>query len=196
LEAEIDFAAEEGDVPEGLLSGLRPVLRDVGDELAEAMAASGRAERLREGLVVAVVGPPNAGKSTLVNLLAGREVAIVTARPGTTRDVLEVGLELGGFPVTLLDTAGLRVSDDEVERLGIERARCRAESADLRLAVLDAASAQAAAPAAALAGLGLVPDLVVLNKIDLLPAAPEWPAAPPAFPLSCQTGEGLDGLLQ
>ena len=102
------------------------------------LADGGRGERLRDGLVVAIAGPPNAGKSTLLNRLARREVAIVSPYPGTTRDVIEVHLDLGGYPVTLLDTAGIRDSDDPVEQEGIRRARARAEAADLVLWVIDA----------------------------------------------------------
>ena len=106
--------------------------------MAAHLADAGRGERLRAGVTVAVIGAPNVGKSSLVNLLARREVAIVTAIAGTTRDVIEVQLDLGGVPVTLLDTAGLRETDDPVEAEGVARARHRAAQADLRLLVVEA----------------------------------------------------------
>ena len=104
-----------------------------------------RGERLREGLRVAIAGPPNAGKSTLFNRLARREAAIVSPFPGTTRDVLELHLDLGGYPVTVLDTAGIRETDDPVEREGVRRASERAASADLVLWVVDATGGRAVA---------------------------------------------------
>ena len=108
------------------------------DEIAAALADGGRGERLRDGLVVAIAGPPNAGKSTLLNRIARREAAIVSPYAGTTRDVIEVHLDLGGYPVTLLDTAGIRETDDPVEMEGVRRARERAAEADLVLWVEDA----------------------------------------------------------
>src|SRR5882762_2707661 len=115
IEAGIDFC-DEGDVP----------------------AEQGRSERLREGLIVAIAGPPNVGKSTLMNQLACREVAIVSPHAGTTRDIIEVQLDLDGYPVTVIDTAGIRDTDDPVEREGVRRARARAAEADLVLWLLDA----------------------------------------------------------
>ena len=137
IEAEIDFAAEE-EVPEAMVAQVLPDLQRLRAELAAHLADAGRGERLRAGVTVAVIGAPNVGKSSLVNLLARREVAIVTAIAGTTRDVIEVQLDLGGVPVTLLDTAGLRESADPVEAEGVARARHRAAQADLRLLVVDA----------------------------------------------------------
>src|SRR3954447_25022383 len=137
VEAEIDFA-DEGDVPDSTLARVRPEADAVLAELTAHLADNRRGERLRAGLTVAVIGAPNAGKSSLVNRLARRDVAIVTPVPGTTRDVLEIALELDGLPVTLLDTAGLRETDGPVEREGVARARRRAAEADLRLGVLDA----------------------------------------------------------
>ena len=95
------------------------------------LAAEGRSERLRDGLVVTIAGPPNVGKSTLINQLARREVAIVSPHAGTTRDVIEVQLDLDGYPVTVIDTAGIRETDDPVEQEGVRRARARAADADL-----------------------------------------------------------------
>jgi tRNA modification GTPase len=136
VEARIDFS-DEADVPEDLIGPALGAARQLRDEIAASLADGGRAERLRDGLVVAIVGPPNAGKSTLLNRLAQREAAIVSPHPGTTRDVIEVHLDLGGYPVTLLDTAGVRESDDPVEQEGVRRARERAAAADLVLWVTD-----------------------------------------------------------
>ena len=107
-------------------------------EIEEVLAAQGRSERLRDGLVVAIAGPPNVGKSTLMNYLARREVAIVSPHAGTTRDIIEVQLDLDGYPVTVIDTAGIRETDDPVEQEGVRRARARAAEADLVLWLADA----------------------------------------------------------
>ncbi len=137
VEARIDFS-DEADVPQDLVSPALQIARALEGEIASALADGGRGERLREGLVVAIAGPPNAGKSTLLNRIAKREAAIVSPYAGTTRDVIEVHLDLGGLPVTLLDTAGIRETDDPVEREGVIRARNRAAAADLVLWVVDA----------------------------------------------------------
>ena len=137
VEARIDFS-DEADVPEELVAPALKIARELKDEIAAALADGRRGERLREGLVVAIAGPPNAGKSTLLNRLARREVAIVSPYAGTTRDIIEVHLDLGGLPVTLLDTAGIRETADPVELEGVRRARERAASADLVLWVVDA----------------------------------------------------------
>ena len=137
VEARIDFA-DEADVPENLIEPALRAASELRDEIAASLADGGRGERLREGLVVAIAGPPNAGKSTLLNRLARREAAIVSPYPGTTRDVIEVHLDLAGYPVTLLDTAGIRDSNDPVEQEGVRRARARAAMADLVLWVTDA----------------------------------------------------------
>jgi len=132
LESTLDFSDEE-DVPD---DADRAALKEIGgiaDEIAVELARGDRGERLRRGLEVAILGPPNAGKSSLLNALARRDVAIVTSIPGTTRDVLEVDLDLGGYPVRLLDTAGLRETDDPVETEGIRRAHARAAAADVVL---------------------------------------------------------------
>lgn len=130
--AEIDFA-DEGDVTSLAIPMLADLLRPVFSDL-QAQLAMGRAgERLRDGLVVVIAGPPNVGKSTLLNALARREAAIVSAVPGTTRDAIEVHLDIEGLPVTLIDTAGLRHSADEIEAIGMSLARQRAQSADLVL---------------------------------------------------------------
>lgn len=183
VEAEIDFAAEE-EVPDAMFARVAPDLAALQAEMARHLAAGANGERLREGLVIAVVGAPNVGKSSLVNLLAGREVAIVTAHPGTTRDAIEVAVDLGGLPVTLVDTAGLRETDDPVESIGVARARALAGAADLRLLLTDD-------PATS------TPDhpetLLVVNKRDLAPSAPLEPGA---LGISCRTGDGVPDLLE
>jgi tRNA modification GTPase len=140
VEAGIDFS-DEADVPEGLLAPALHAAQQLIDEIEETLRDERRGERLREGLVVAIAGPPNAGKSSLLNAIAKRDVAIVSPHAGTTRDVIEVHLDLGGYPVTLLDTAGIRDSDDPVEQEGVRRARERAAAADLVLWVTEAGEA-------------------------------------------------------
>ncbi len=137
VEARIDFS-DEADVPENLLAPALAIARELEREIAAALADGGRGERLREGLTVAIAGPPNAGKSTILNRIARREAAIVSPYAGTTRDVIEVHLDLNGWPVTLLDTAGIRETGDPVEMEGVRRARERAQAADLVLWVLEA----------------------------------------------------------
>ncbi len=125
VEAGIDFA-DEGDVPVDLLAPALETIAALRDEITAALAESARSERLRDGLVVAIAGAPNVGKSTLMNALARREVAIVSPHAGTTRDAIEVQLDLDGYPVTLIDTAGIRETNDPVEQEGVRRARARA----------------------------------------------------------------------
>ena len=139
--------------------------RTLRDEIAAALADDRRGERLRDGLTVAIAGPPNAGKSSLLNRIARRDAAIVTPYPGTTRDVIEVHLDLDGYPVTLLDTAGIRAAEDPVEQEGVRRAQARAASADLVLWVTDATRpAESRIRRSATPG----PVWTVRNKIDLL----------------------------
>ena len=151
VEARIDFS-DEADVPEELIAPALAMARDLAAEIGVALADGHRGERIREGLVVAIAGPPNAGKSTLLNLLVKREAAIVSPHAGTTRDVIEVHLDLGGMAVTLLDTAGIRETDDPVEMEGVRRARDRAAGADLVLWLEDASGG---GPMADLATSGL-----------------------------------------
>ena len=161
IEARIDFSDQ--DVPDDLVSPALHVARELVEEIEKTLSDEHRGERLREGLTVAIAGPPNAGKSSLLNRLARREAAIVSPYAGTTRDVIEVHLDLSGYPVTLLDTAGVRESDDPVEQEGVRRARARAEAADLVLWVVEA-------------GAGALPksekknQWTIHNKIDLSPA--------------------------
>jgi tRNA modification GTPase len=177
-EALIDFPDE--DLPPDVETAVVTELAALQAEVVAHLDDGRRGERLREGLVFAVVGAPNVGKSSLVNALAERDVAIVSATPGTTRDVLETRLELGGVPVTLLDTAGLRESSDEIEVEGVRRARARAAAADLVIEVMQA-------------GADWAPNersvVRVASKIDLGGAV-----APGAVGVSVVTGEGLAAL--
>jgi len=137
VEARIDFS-DEADVPQDLVTPALQIARSLEGDIASVLAEGNRGERLREGFVVAIAGPPNAGKSTLLNRIAKREAAIVSPYAGTTRDVIEVHLDLAGLPVTFLDTAGIRETDDPVEREGVRRARERAAGADLILWIVEA----------------------------------------------------------
>ena len=161
LEAAVDFPDE--DLPEALEAEIAPRIQALADELEEALADDGRGERVREGFRIALVGAPNAGKSSLLNRLAGREAAIVTDRPGTTRDVIEVPAVIEGFKALYGDMAGIRETDDEIEQEGVRRARAWAEAADLRLWVVDGSSDAAAFDAAELVRTG---DVLVINKAD------------------------------
>ncbi|HEX4828208.1 MAG TPA: tRNA uridine-5-carboxymethylaminomethyl(34) synthesis GTPase MnmE, partial [Xanthobacteraceae bacterium] len=142
VEAGIDFS-DEDDVPKDMMARSLELIRPLAEEISKAGAGQG--ERLREGLRVAIAGPPNAGKSTLFNRLARREAAIVSPFPGTTRDVLELHLDLGGYPVTVLDTAGIRETNDPIEREGVRRASEQAASANLVLWVIDATAIESRA---------------------------------------------------
>jgi tRNA modification GTPase len=191
LEAAIDFPEE--DLPPSLLPLVQEQAARLAREIAAHLADEHRGERLREGLSVAILGPPNAGKSSLFNALAKREAAIVSARPGTTRDVLELALDLGGYPVVLADTAGLRETEDEIEAEGVNRARRRGREADLRLFVLDAE--RIAEQLSNIMMLKKDSDIVIANKMDLLRGA-GLPALPcPVLPLSVHVGTGMTELL-
>lgn len=177
LEATIDFSEE--DIPETLMPEVDALLSGIVAQLAEQISGRHVAERIRDGFEVAIIGAPNVGKSTLLNRLAGREAAITSEHAGTTRDVIEVRMDLDGLPVTFLDTAGLRAAQDDVETLGIERARRRARQADLRVCLGDATSE--------FTGLILSEDIVVTPKADLNPGS--------EFAVSGITGQGVDRLV-
>ncbi len=183
-EAGLDFAEEEADVAERLAEASRRALLGLVAELDVLLADAARGARLRDGLTIVVSGPPNVGKSSLVNALSGRDVAIVTAVAGTTRDTIEVPVDLGGVAAVLIDTAGLRDTDDPIEAEGIRRARLRAAAADLVLRVVDSPAAAMAEPGAGMARL-------VVNKVDLghgalLPAD--------SFRVSATRGDGMAAL--
>ena len=165
LEAAVDFPDEE--VPADVAARARPVLERLVVELELAAADAERGERVREGFRIALIGAPNAGKSTLLNALAGRDAAIVTATPGTTRDIIEVPMVLAGYKALLADTAGLRETGDEIEAEGVRRARTWAAGADLRLWLVDGSS-----DAAVQVPMELRPDdLCLITKRDL-PSGP------------------------
>lgn len=195
LEAEIDFPDE--DLPAAQWDIVRGVAHDLAAEIGGHLADNGRGERLRQGVSIAILGPPNAGKSSLLNALARRDVAITSAIAGTTRDVIEVALDLGGYPVVLADTAGLRETADAIEEEGVRRATARAESADLKLVVLDATD-----PAGAQSVRSLIDDrtIVALNKIDLIDAPLQRYAdelgTSRILPLSVATGAGLSDMIE
>lgn len=182
VEAEIDFPDE--DVPDQLAQQAGPELDALTAALDAALADAGRGERVRDGYRVVLIGETNAGKSALFNALVEREAAIVTAIPGTTRDVLDAELEIGGYRVRLSDTAGLRDSDDPVEAEGVRRARARAEAADLRIWVRGPGD-----PEGDSAAYVRPDDLVVFSKADL-----GTPLAGPGLAVSAATGQGLDAL--
>jgi tRNA modification GTPase len=201
VEARIDFS-DEADVPEELIKPALHAAQQLRIEIAASLADGGRGERLRDGLVVAIAGPPNAGKSTLLNRLARREAAIVSPYAGTTRDVIEVHLDLGGYPVTLLDTAGIRESDDPVEQEGIRRAAERAAAADLVLWIVDVSAngGEAIGCPANLAGSCV---WLVKNKIDIADAQGQEKSVDYnrsgfkfIISLSAQSGLGLDELIR
>ena len=177
LEATIDFADEE--VPVDVTPEVRALLSGVTDQLAKEVEGSKVAERIRLGFEVAIVGAPNAGKSTLLNALAGRDAAITSEVAGTTRDIVEVRMDLEGLPVTLLDTAGLRESDDVVETIGVERAISRARSSDLRIFLAHENEELMLAPSEG--------DIIVHPKADVFPDQPNA--------ISGKTGEGIAELV-
>ena len=192
LEAAIDFVDEE--LPDDLAQNVRPRIARLTAEIEAHLAEGRRGEIVRDGFTVVILGAPNVGKSSLLNALAKRDAAIVSSVPGTTRDAIEVDLDLGGYAVTLIDTAGLRDTTDEIESEGIKRARAKAQYADLRLGVVDASIAS-------VNDSRVSPELqsgdaIILNKCDVPGAAAQTVAAPlHSMRISAKTGEGIDTLL-
>jgi tRNA modification GTPase len=181
IEATVDFADE--DVPVDVWPEVQQRLVHVRDDLAKEINGAQAAERVRNGFEIALYGPPNVGKSSLINYLAGRDIAMTSDIAGTTRDVLEVRLDIGGLPVVVLDTAGLRDSTDVLEQEGVRRGRDRLRSADMRILVLDRDSD-------GWTDTEIVPDLVVAAKSDL-----GW-HPDGKMQISTHTGEGIDALLK
>ena len=186
-EAVIDFGEDE--VPESVWTKVVGDVRVLANEMQQHLDDGQRGELIRDGLTIAIVGPPNAGKSSLINILAKRDVAIVAPTAGTTRDLIEVRLDLSGYAVTLVDTAGLREAGEEIEAEGIRRSLARARSADLRLLLLDASAPQTS---------DLVPlevrstaDIVVWNKVDRARVPDAGGLA-----ISARTGEGVPDIIE
>jgi tRNA modification GTPase len=198
IEASIDFG-DEGDVPDDLVGPALRIAGELRSALLLALEDGGRGERLRDGLSVAIAGPPNAGKSSLLNRIARREAAIVSPVAGTTRDVIEVALDLEGYPVSVMDMAGIHVASDAIEQEGVRRARARTQAADLVLWVVDGSQNGAETIATARVSRGRL--WLVRNKIDLvdsdtkrkLEPVPEAVAA--GFAVSAVTGEGVAALV-
>ena len=194
IEAAIDFSDQE--LPDGVLDPVAPEIGAVIGEISAHLHDDGWGERLREGVQVAILGPVNSGKSSLLNCLAGRDAAIVSTEEGTTRDIIEVRLDLGGWPLTVADTAGLRVATSDVEAEGVRRARARAAEADLKIIMLDGANwPNGSAETEEFADSSA---LAVLNKCDLLSdkTVDVCVGGKSALKISCKTGEGLDFLLE
>ncbi len=183
IEAELDFS-DEADVGGFDREGLRRRIEPLRDAMRAALVAAPASERMREGFLVMLLGPPNAGKSTLLNALASRDLAIVSPIPGTTRDMIEAHLDLEGLPVTFVDTAGLREALDEIERIGVDRVLRRVETADLVL-WLSPAGETAPDPVPF-----EVETLEVATKADLAPAPDGW------LGVSARSGVGLEELLK
>jgi tRNA modification GTPase len=186
VETQIDFTDVE-DASDFTLESVRNAARGAIERIDRALATANAAARLREGFTVVIAGPPNVGKSTLMNALAGREVAIISPIPGTTRDLIEVFLDLRGYPVILVDTAGIRESSDPVEQEGVARARRKAEGADLILWLSDGGEGQAPPSLES-------PTFGVRTKIDLKGAA-TLAAGPTELAISAKTGVGVDRML-
>lgn len=185
IEAELDFS-DEGDVPGSVAEQVWISLKSLQQDIDQHIASGKRASLLREGLHVVIAGAPNAGKSSLLNFLAGREVAIISEEAGTTRDLLEVKLDLGGIPVYVTDTAGLRETKSSVERIGIERARQRASEADLVLLLEDMSN-----PVDVMMDETEIELWRIGTKLDLEIKNPaQW-----SYHISTKTGEGLDDLV-
>jgi len=193
LEADIDFP-DEGDVPAAVASRAGPAIRQLKDELTTYLAKSGRARTIREGVSIAIIGAPNAGKSSLLNALAGSDVAIVSDVPGTTRDIVEARLDLGGVLATIADTAGLReATSDAIEAAGMARARMRADEADIRILVADP-TGDVSRETVQLLGPG---DFLVWSKADLgaRPSDLATDNGVSVFTVSAKTGAGLADLV-
>jgi tRNA modification GTPase len=185
VETQIDFTDVE-DASDFTLESVRGAARGAIERIDLALATADAAARLRDGFTVVIAGPPNVGKSTLMNALAGRDVAIISPIPGTTRDLIEVFLDLRGYPVILVDTAGIRQSQDPIEQEGVARARRRAESADLTLWLDHGGASQAPSSES--------PMLFVRTKADLKKADAS-PAGAEELTISAKTGAGVDRLL-
>jgi tRNA modification GTPase len=191
-EAAIDFPEE--DLPDNLLSDTKYNILGISESITHYIKDSRRGERLRDGFQITIAGPPNAGKSSLLNELAQRDVAIVSEQAGTTRDVIEVRLDLGGYPVTIADTAGMRSTTESIEAEGVRRAKDRAETSDLTIFVVDASVHEANSEILSLVRPG---DIVAFNKSDLLETIVVGPEIPDVemISVSVKTGAQIDSLI-
>lgn len=187
VEAQLDFSDVE-DSEALTLETVRAAARSAIGRIDRALAGADAAERLRSGFTVVIAGPPNVGKSTLMNAIAGRDVAITSPFAGTTRDAIEVALDLKGYPVTLIDTAGIRESDDPIEQEGVRRARERAQNADLTLWLDDGEERGG--------GLASGPTLTVRTKSDVARGKATGSTGAAQFVISAKTGAGLDALIE
>lgn len=163
VEASIDFPEEE--IPEDVLKNIDLQIKKMIDGISLYLENSKKGEKLSEGLYIAILGPTNAGKSSLINKISKKDLAIVSSIEGTTRDVIEIDLDIAGYPVTIADTAGLRKSENEIENEGIRRSIEKAKTADLKIIVLDASKDFTTDPSLKLAGEN---DLIIINKQDLV----------------------------
>lgn len=192
LEAYIDFPDE--DIPTQVMQDVEQRVNNIHEQIMSMLDDKGIGERIREGFHIAIIGEPNVGKSSLLNLLARREAAIVSEIAGTTRDVIEVQMDIGGWPVIISDTAGLRESVDVIENIGIERARSRADEADIRIIMYDTAEREKADQSKYITGIiARESDIVVFNKADL---NPNISIDQHAITLSAKTGQGMDALIE
>ncbi|WP_169543756.1 tRNA uridine-5-carboxymethylaminomethyl(34) synthesis GTPase MnmE [Sneathiella aquimaris] len=191
LEADIDFPDE--DLPEGVAGAIRPKIKQLESEITAHLQDGKRGEKIREGLDVVILGAPNVGKSSLLNKLARREAAIVSDQAGTTRDVVDVHMDLAGYPVTIADTAGIREASDSVEQEGVRRARARAELADIRIFMTSAGDPPV--EESDFADLVEENSFFIINKMDTV-SGDKPPQIGRVFPVSVKQEEGLDPFLE
>jgi tRNA modification GTPase len=194
LEAYIDFPDE--DIPESVLQNIESDINELQNSIQTALDDQHRGERLRDGIYIVILGAPNAGKSSLLNILARRDAAIVSAKAGTTRDIVEIHMDIAGYPVILADTAGLRQTDDDIEQEGVKRALARAGEADIKLVLFDGEKW----PEMDAASEALIDNntLIIINKSDLLAASKKDYAGTKhsALYVSTKTGHHIDLLIE
>lgn len=198
VEAVIDFPDE--DLPDDILEGIERAIGDIDISLREVLSGGEIGPAIREGLRIAVIGPPNVGKSSILNQLAKRDVAIVSEEAGTTRDVIEVPLNLAGVPVIFCDTAGLRDAPNKIEQEGVRRARLQAESADFRIWIEDATSVWPIDFSTFFSEFAQEDDFILLNKTDLISESVAKlrikEKLGTVYAVSAKSGAGLDGFIK
>ena len=191
VEASIDFPEEE--IPEDVLRNIDPKIKEIIEGISLYLENSKKGEKLSEGLYVAILGPTNAGKSSLINKISKKDLAIVSSIEGTTRDIIEIDLDIAGYPVTIADTAGLRESENEIENEGIRRSIEKAKTADLKIIVLDGSKDFTQDPSLDLAGDN---DLIVINKQDLVSTdMPKKLDNKKVLPISIKENKGIETLM-